>query len=192
MIFNMIFGVAADESTPTPTPTPDPLILYEAGNENVAFDTFAPANSSSTGVMYEGETAAVLRSPPHGCKKGTDALEIYWKQPNRQAAWGNGAFGTKTTVDLSSWTTLHIKATKAESTGGTANYHVFGVTSSKSPTGNNTPPGTYKTLGVGETTLDISALSSGYIYFGGMLRSNAISGTEDRHVHIVVTKIWLT
>lgn len=197
MIINLSYSVE-EEPTPTPTPTPTELVLYDAGEEASAsggWAAFAPAWAGQAAVKYEGETVAQLRTNPVGCSKGADELRIYWANPDSQGSWANGAFGTKSQVDLSGWSTLHVRATAAEAVGGTANYKVLGVTSSKTPPtdGTNTPPGTYATLGVGENTLDVSSLSGSlYVYFGGMLRSNAISGTADRHVRIVVSKVWLT
>lgn len=173
------------------------VTLYDAGDERSiasgGWAAFSPSRAGSAAVMYAGETEAQNRNNPVGCNKNAGSLTIYFKTPLSQASWANGAFGTVKNLDLSRFKKLHVRATAASSVGGT-HYHVVGVTQSKTPPtdGTDTPPGTYTTLGAGETVLDISSLSGGYVYFGGMLHTAATDGTDTREVNIVVTRMWLT
>lgn len=194
MIFNLLDSMWPQSQEPTPTE----LVLYNAGDENAdvtgGWSAFAPAWAGSTAVMYEGESAATLRQNPVGCTKNADSLSIYFKLPNSQASFANGAFGSENSLNLSGYSTLHVRASRASSSGISGlNYCVCGVTASKTPPtdGTNTPPGAYTAMSAGETTMDISSLSNGYVYIGGMSRANGPT-TMDKIVNIVVTKIWLT
>lgn len=169
-------------------------VIYNAGYENSSvtggWSKFCPAwAGGNTWVKYAGEADPERRTNPVGCTKKSDNLEIYWQNGTFASVFANGGFATVNLLDLSGYTTLHVQATSASSSG-THNYHVFGVTASKTPPadGTNTPPGNYKAISTGETTLDISGVSSAYVYIGGMARTNSTSGG----VNIVVTKIWLT
>ena len=193
MIYNSL-DACWPASGPTPTPT---LVLYTPGMED-SWSTFAPswAGNTYTFLTTSGGSLVYGANPVSGTGvKEANDLKIYFRNPLESDQWTNTAFGTVRTVDLTDYTTLHIQATTAESEGSVANYHVFGVTNSKTPPtdGTNTPPGNYKTIGVGETTLDISGVTGNrYVYFGGLSRSRQLTGESPRYVSIKVTKIWLT
>ena len=185
---------------PPPPPPPSALILYDAGDEKSAasggWSAFAPAWDGYTYVYPNGSSSWTGHSNPVGCEKRASNLEIAFRNLASSDCFSNGAFGTGSKIDLSGWSQLHIRATAAASAAPIAHYHVFGVTNSKATPadpGSNTPPGTYKTIAVGDTVLDVSSISaSRYVYFAGMARSRGNIGTADRYVNIVVTKIWLT
>ena len=166
------------------------------GSDASGWEAFAPAWAGQTAVMYRNESSAQLRQNPVGCTKNSNNLAIYFKLPNSQASFANGAFGTINRLNLSGYTKLHVQATYATSAGiAGLNYCVCGVITAndKNPPidGTNTPPGTYKTMSAGETILDISNINSGYLYFGGMSRANGPT-TMNKEVDIRVTKVWLT
>lgn len=171
--------------------------LYDSGNEKMAvsggWEAFAPAWGGNTSAKVKGESSPSVKTNPIGCTMADDALEIWAMLDPQYQCFANGAWGTVGLQDISNYTTLHVVAERASSFGGHS-YAVCGVTDSKTPPqdGTNTPPGTYADLQVGETTLDISGLSSGYVYIGGMSRSGVSIYQYDEWYDIRVTKIWLT
>lgn len=201
MIFNLLDSMWPQTHTPTPTE----LVLYNAGNEcsNVTggWSTFAPAwaGNAYTNLTESGGEVVYGANPISGTGvKESGDLKIYFRNPDRSSQWVNTAFGTVSRVNLTGWNTLHVRATVSEHSVNpvvVSSYCVFGATQSKTPPtdGTHTPPGNYKNLAVGDNTLDISGLTGNqYVYFGGELNTGAHGLDSARHVHIVVTKIWLT
>ena len=145
--------------------------LYDAGDEYSSvtggFESFAPVFATDN---------------PQGCAKNAANLRVNFTTSSEQ--WKNGAWGTTNLLDLSSFSTLHITATTASSSGSNpSNFMLFGVASAKDTTASSATP--HGTIAAGTTTLDITSVRSGYVWFGGSSRG---AGSTD----IVVTKIWLT
>lgn len=162
-------------------------ILYSAGDEAVdqtgGFETFFPA-------------FVISGAQPSGCTKGSTTMSIAFTSGADN--WYNGAFGTVNKVNLAGFTTLHVTTTSASHSGTTSNFAAFGVQGSDSavtakhtqvdsPKGNLAPTASEpcSMLSVGDNELDVSALSEGFVWFGGASRG---SGS----CNIVVTKIWLS
>ena len=161
--------------------------LYYAGDEATdytgGFETFCPAWAASPN--------------PTGCTKGSTTLSVAFTTPSD--GWYNGGWGTVNKVDFTGFTTLHVLATSASNSGNTSHFAAFGVQGSDSSvTEKHTQtnyPGTgtlaptaaepCTNLVVGDNTLDISALSEGFVWFGASARG---SGS----CNVVVTKIWLS
>lgn len=207
MIFNLMDAVWPSSDEPAPTPTPTQLVLYDAGDEKTTvtggWSTFAPAwgGNGYTFLVPSGQGGQITYGtnpiPGTGAKETGD-LKIYFRNPDASSQWINTAFGTSNRVNLTDWQTLHIRATTVERSTVpyvVNSYCVFGVTQSKTtPTdGTHTPPGNYKNLVVGDNTMSIANLTGNqYVYFGGELNTYPQGQEAQRHVHIVVTKIWLT
>lgn len=141
--------------------------LYEAGNE------------------YSGQTGGwvTFRPTSHAAgvaQKNADNLTVAAAANEEQ--WLSIAFATENSIDLSNYNSLHITATSASGGAGDSATK-FGVTDTKDSTSwDDTPQAVFSD---GTTTLDISAVSSGFIWFGVSQRGR---GTKSA----VVTKVWLT
>lgn len=162
-------------------------VLYDAGDEYTSitggFEAFCPAWTGSPN--------------PQGCTKGSTTLSVAFTTPSD--GWYNGGWGTVNKVDFNGFTALHVLTTSASNSGNTSHFAAFGVQGSDSSvTEKHTQtdyPGTgtlaptaaepCTDLVVGDNTLDISALSEGFVWFGASARG---SGS----CNVVVTKIWLT
>ena len=149
---------------------------------------------------FEQFAPAYLPGNPTGCSKGADTLVV--NLTSGSEAWWNGAWGTVNKVDLSAFSTLHVTTTAAShptkgSGGNISNFVAFGVQGTDSSItakhtqvssiGDLSPTSAEPcaSLSVGDNTLDISALSEGFVWIGASSRG---TGT----CNLVVTKIWLT
>lgn len=152
--------------------------LYDAGDEYTTktggFEAFAP--------YYE------YIYSPSGCTKNAANLTVAFTCPADNVF--NGAWGTANSVNFSGYTTLHVRATSASASGGDSRFCRFGVQqTAKHTQSSSSATEPFATLGVGDNALDISALSGGFVWFGGMVSTDVgQTGTAN----IVVTKIWLT
>ena len=96
--------------------------------------------------------------------------------------WFSAAFGTVNSIDLTGYSTLHIYATIASGGSGDSATK-FGVASTKDgATWDDTPQAVFS---AGETTLDISSVDYGFVWFGAAQRS---AGSKSASV----TRVWLT
>lgn len=200
MIINLDYFRAGSTPTPTP-PEPTELVLYDAGDKKAAvtggWAAFAPAWGGSCAVIPDGASSSVIAANPQQRYAETaGSLDIKFRNPETADGFNNAAWATANKIDLTGWTRLHIRAEAADSAGKIAHYHVFGVTNDKTAPGDpgtTTPPGTYAAIGANrDTVLEIAVSGSRYVYFAGLAQSRAFSGSGERYVEIVVTKIWLT
>ena len=141
--------------------------LYNSGS---TYDTLTGGWESFAPLQYGLGTAT----------KNTSNLSV--SVTSGAEEWKSAAFGTTKSINLSSYTKLHITASSASGGSGDS-CTKFGVTDTKDTSSwNDTPQAVLKS---GENTLDISSVNSGYIWFGCAQRT---TGTKSA----VVTKIWLS
>ena len=150
-------------------------ILYDSGDEYI----------SITGGwdLFQPHTAALNKMR---CSKDNDVLSIENKHTWEEA--GSGAYGTHNAVDLSGFTTLHIKCSATTNYGSQNKVGISTVLNTAVYNNTDGVDIAVRTLGNGtdiEYELAIPSNTTGHIWVGVYSHGNFISG-------VTVSKVWLT